>query len=102
MKFLECFLDDPLPPDAAARYDCDGPAVWLDENGEPHLGRYNHTIELPLVALSEDQLEELAARILAEWGDPRNEPEYSARHPYRDGRHNLLLYKLRRKPERLE
>lgn len=95
MKFLNCFHDDPMPPTGQPMYDYDGPAVWLNEDGQPQLGEYHPSVKLPLIELSPERLEELAAEIITRWGDPSADPEYSSRHVSFNGRHNLILYRLR-------
>ena len=107
IKFLDCFLDDPLPSPKVGKYDYEGKAVWLVSNTTtqhhvlPHIGFYKRQV-LPLYALSDKQLEELASDIITICGDPNADPVYSARHLYYDGKHNLFLYKIRRALDKVQ
>lgn len=93
LKFLSRFHPDPLSEsDPLPKYDHYGPAVWLDETGNPVFGDYCPSQVLPLIELSEQQLEELAAKIICTWGGLDLDPVYSTRHCYRDQCHNLFLY----------
>jgi hypothetical protein len=98
MRFLDCFLKDALPGPDGARYDCEGPAVWLVD-GKPHFGKYGRSQVLPLYDLTEQQLEDLASVIVSTWGDPHADPVYNARWAHFEGRSNLLLYQIRKRPD---
>jgi hypothetical protein len=94
MKSLDRFLPDALPsPEVLPVYDYQGQAVWLalvDGQPTPTKGSYDRDA-LPMLAIPDSQLEELAEAMFKQWGNPDAQPEYNTRHPSCGDKHNLLI-----------